>query len=437
MSIIDRNTSMKIYLDSVGCRLNQSEIEQFGLEFRARGHELTANPEDADLAVLNTCAVTAKATSESRSRARLLGEHVSQGVVLTGCWSTLKPQAAGDIPNIHSVVPNDAKDKLIRSLIPSDPIESEGGILARSPVPGIRRRTRAFIKVQDGCDLSCTYCVTTVARGPSRSIPTQEVIKAVQSAVRGGVKEAILTGVHLGSWGRDLPSERSLKHLIRVILDQTSIARLRLSSLEPWDLDEGFFSLWEDPRLCRHLHLPIQSGSDQILRRMGRRTTTTELRTLIEAARQYIPDVAITTDLIAGFPGESERCFEQSLHIIQNLSLAGGHVFPFSERPGTPAERMDGQVPERVRKDRARLLRASLRKSSHAFRSNLLGSQQSVLWESIAGASPEGFELRGWTDNYIRVQHFSPRDLSNQISPVKLISFTMDHSMISGELIDQ
>jgi threonylcarbamoyladenosine tRNA methylthiotransferase MtaB len=242
--------------------------------------------------------------------------------------------------------------------------------------------------------------------------------------------------VHLGSWGRDLTPKRSLQDLVQTILDQTGIARLRLSSLEPWDLDEHFFSLWQDPRLCRHLHLPIQSGSDQILRRMGRRTNKDELRTLIEAAHRHIPDLAITTDLIAGFPGESERFFQESLRFIQSLYLAGGHVFPFSERPGTPAARMDGHVPQHVRKERARLLRASLRESSLTFRSRLLGSRQTVLWEAIAGVSPEGFEQRGWTDNYIRIQSFSPRDLSNQISPVKLSSFTADHSMVSGELLD-
>jgi threonylcarbamoyladenosine tRNA methylthiotransferase MtaB len=427
---------MKIFLDSIGCRLNQSEVEQFGRQLRSRGHKLTANPEEAELALVNTCAVTAKASSESRMKARRLGETTSGGVVLTGCWSTLKPESAAAIPNVRGVVENNLKDDLVQILLPEDPIESDRGLLARKPIPGIRSRTRAFVKVQDGCDLHCTFCVTTIARGPGYSIPVAKVIDDIRYAERGGAKEAVLTGVHLGSWGHDMSPQLSLRHLIENVLRETDIPRLRLSSLEPWDLDADFLLLWDNPRLCPHLHLPLQSGSDHILRRMARRTTTEEFTALVEMAKSLIPDVAITTDLIVGFPGESQDDFEQSLAFIEELNLAGGHVFTYSERPDTPAIRLGGQVPHRVRKERSRRLRTVLRRGSIQFRSRQIGTERSVLWESIRGVGPDGFELSGWTDNYIRVKHVSERDLSNQISRVKLREFETEYDSILVNLTD-
>jgi threonylcarbamoyladenosine tRNA methylthiotransferase MtaB len=427
---------MKIYLDSIGCRLNQSEIEQFGRQLRSRGYKLTANPEEAELAVVNTCAVTAKASSDSRMKARRLGENIPGGVILTGCWSTLKPESAAAIPNIRGIVENNVKDDLIEMLFPEDPIESERGLLAREPIPGIRSRTRAFIKVQDGCDLQCTFCVTTIARGSGRSVPMEKVIDDIRYAERGGVKEAVLTGVHLGSWGHDIVPELSLRHLIENVLSETDIPRLRLSSLEPWDLDQDFFSLWDNPRLCPHLHLPLQSGSNRILRRMARRTTTEEFAALVEMARSLIPDVAITTDLIVGFPGESQHDFEQSLEFVEKVKFAAGHVFTYSERPGTPAIRLGGQVTHRIRKDRGRQLRAALRRGGFQFSSSQIGTVRPVLWESIRGSGPNGFELSGWTDNYIRVKHVSKHNLSNQISRVKLKEFESGSNSILVDLKD-
>ncbi|MGD8632443.1 MAG: radical SAM protein, partial [Anaerolineales bacterium] len=264
---------MKIYLDSVGCRLNQSEIEQFGREFRSKGHQLTAKPEEADITIINTCAVTTKASSESRAKARRLAALTTGRVVLTGCWSTIKHASAASLPKVDAVIGNEMKDDLVRILVPDDPVDSDLGLIGRQPLPGVRSRTRAFIKVQDGCDLQCTYCVTTVARGVGRSVRLDEVIENIRYAERGGAKEAVLSGVHLGSWGRDLNSGQSLEDLIRTILERTQIPRIRLSSLEPWDLNADFFRLWQNPRLCRHLHLPLQSGSNRTLRRMARRTT--------------------------------------------------------------------------------------------------------------------------------------------------------------------
>ncbi|MGD8848393.1 MAG: tRNA (N(6)-L-threonylcarbamoyladenosine(37)-C(2))-methylthiotransferase MtaB [Anaerolineales bacterium] len=427
---------MIIYLDSVGCRLNQSEIEQFGRQLKSRGHQLTADPAHADLAVINTCAVTAKASSDSRAKARKLGESTRKGVVLTGCWSTLQPESAASMPNVHEVVKNEAKDSLVDRISPADPIDSELGMLGREPLPGLRKRTRAFIKVQDGCNLHCSYCVTTLARGKARSVPAAQVIDDIHYAERGGTQEVVLTGVHLGCWGQDLQYRSSLKELIREILAQTKIPRIRLSSLEPWDLDEDFFSLWKNPRLCRHLHLPLQSGSDRILRRMARRITTEEFATLVDTARSLIPDLAITTDVIVGFPGETQRDFEDGCTFIESLSLAGGHVFSYSERAGTPASRLKERIPTKIRKERSKILRHLLRESRKHFRQRQLGSKASVLWESIAGVTPQGYKLKGWTDNYIRVHHTGSPDLSNTITPIILKDIKPGRDTISVVLLE-
>jgi threonylcarbamoyladenosine tRNA methylthiotransferase MtaB len=427
---------MKIYLDSIGCRLNQSEIEQFSRDFRRAGHQLTGTPEEADIAVINTCAVTAKASSDSRSKTRRIGKRVREGVVLTGCWSTLEPEKASSIPNVKDVIPNNQKMDLARRITPLDPMDSDRGLIGREPIPGLRKRMRAFIKVQDGCDLSCTYCVTTLARGSSRSIPIKQVIDDIHFAQRGGSKEAVLTGAHLGSWGRDLQPAQTLDELIHAILKNTDIERIRLSSLEPWDLHPNFFSLWENTRMCRHLHLPLQSGSDRILRRMGRRTQTDEYAELLALARSQIPNVAITTDLIAGFPGETDQEFEQSYQFIQKMSFSGGHVFTYSERPGTHAATFPGRVPTKLRKRRGALLRRALAQSSEQFQEGQLGSRRSVLWEAIIGSVPDGFILRGWTDNYIRVQGISQQNRSNEITQVNLRGFTPAHNNLLVDILN-
>lgn len=425
---------MKVYLDSVGCRLNQSEIEQFGREFRSRGHQLTANPEEADLTILNTCAVTTKASSESRAKARHLSAIRHGRVVLTGCWSTIKPEAAASLPRVRAVIDNASKDRLVQEILPDNPIESERGMIGRYPLPGVRSRTRAFIKVQDGCDLQCSYCVTTVARGAGRSVPVEKVIDDIRYAERGGAKEAVLSGVHLGSWGRDLEPGRSLGYLIQTVLERTEITRIRLSSLEPWDLDADFFKLWQEPRLCRHLHLPLQSGSNRILRRMARRTTIEEFASLVTLARSSIPGVAITTDIIVGFPGEDQREFQESVEFVKSVHLAGGHVFTYSERPGTPAARLDEHVPHRIRKTRGRAMREVLLEMNNRFRQKHLGTIGSVLWEGISGSGPDGFELHGWTDNHIRATYVGPENLSNQITPVLLRESDVTQSSILVDL---
>ena len=424
---------MKIFLDTIGCRLNQAEIETLARQFRAAGHEIVPTATEADLAVVNTCSVTSEAASDSRAairRARRLG---AGKVVVTGCWATLEPEKAADFPGVHRIVSNLQKDSLAADLLglPKEFFELEP--LARSPLPGLHARTRAFIKVQDGCDNACTFCITTVARGASRSRSVENVLLDVQAALDGGAKEIVLTGVQLGSWGRDLPTQQGLVELISTLLDHTSLARLRLSSLEPWDLEAGFFSLWRDEHLCRHLHLPLQSGSEKVLKRMRRATTPGSFATLVQSVRAAIPGVAITTDIIVGFPGETEAEFTETVEFVKSMNFVGGHVFTYSARPGTPAARMNTQVPYETRKERNAVLRAVLEESAHAYRSGFIGQTLPVLWEGSSRLTDAGWTLQGLTDNYLRVKTVAPEARWNQMDKVQLVS--IDGDGMNGRII--
>lgn len=417
---------MKIYLDSIGCRVNQAEIEHFASQFRALGHELVAEPEEADLAVVNTCTVTTAAASDSRGAVRRIWRAGVQEIAVTGCWATLEAQQAARLPGVKHVISNADKDTLVGTLldVPRHVFELEP--IEREPIPGARLRTRLFLKVQDGCNNRCTFCVTTLARGGSRSRPLAEVVEAVNrvtSPLNGNhpVQEVVLCGVHLGSWGRDLSPALTLEDLIGTLLRETEVPRLRLSSLEPWDIDEDFFRLWENPRLCRHLHLPLQSGCAATLRRMARKTTPQAYASLVELARQAIPDVAITTDLIAGFPGETEDEFEECLEFVRRLRFSGGHVFTYSERPGTVAASMPNPVAPSIRKRRSQRLRAELAASAQHYQQGFLGKVLPVLWESAVALEPQGWRMIGLTDNYLRLQAIAPRSLWNQITPVEVV----------------
>ena len=417
---------MKIFLDTIGCRLNQAEIETLARQFRAAGHEIVPTATQADLAVVNTCSVTSQAASDSRAairRARRLG---AGEVVATGCWATLEPEKAGELPGVRRIVSNLQKDNLAADLLglPQEFFALEP--LARQPLPGLHARTRAFIKVQDGCDNACTFCITSVARGANRSRRVEKVLADVQAALRGGAKEIVLTGVQLGAWGVDFATPRRLAELVATLLARTPVMRLRLSSLEPWNLEADFFSLWRDERLCRHLHLPLQSGSGSVLKRMRRKTTPVSFATLVQSARAAIPGVAITTDIIVGFPGETEAEFAETLEFVKSMNFAGGHVFTYSARPGTPAARMHTQVRHEIRKERNAALRAVLEESAHAYQSNFIGQTSPVLWEASSRLTDAGWVLEGLTGNYLRVTAVAPQVRWNQIDDVQLVSIDGD-----------
>ena len=398
--------------------------------------------------ITRTCAVTSEAASDSRQKIRQAGRAGAGNIIVTGCWSTLLPRQAEVLPNVVRVIPNNRKDSLVQDYLSnakahglaeaeffhnSAPVQSAMDLepISRAPLPGLRQRTRAFIKTQDGCDNSCTFCITTIARGASRSRAANEVIADIHAALNGGAREIVLTGVHLGSWGQDFG--KHLLDLVTSILKETDVPRLRLSSLEPWDLHEEFFNLWQDKRLCPHLHLPLQSGSQATLKRMARKTTPGLFRELVHSARKLIPDVAITTDVIAGFPGESEAEFEESLAFVRELEFAGGHVFSYSARPGTPAARIREQVPHELRKQRNHILHAAFEESSARYRQKFIGQTLPVLWEASAERNETGWRIEGLTGNYLRVSTNAPAPRWNQLDNVRLDSLLQDG--MSGEII--
>ncbi len=419
---------MRVFLDFLGCRLNEAELEQWRREFVARGHQVVARPEDADVCILNTCAVTGEAGRQSRQAARRLHRRNPQAhIVFAGCDADMEPARASAIEGVDLVIGNREKDRLVDRVIHA----FEGAVTmpasALSPdaahmFPGTR--TRAFVKVQDGCNNHCTFCIVTVLRGEERSRPITEIVAEVNTLNAMGYREVVLTGVHLGGYGRDLGT--SLRDLVRAILQHTQIERLRLSSLEPWDIPDDFFDLWEEGqgRLMPHLHLPLQSGCDATLRRMGRRYTTMDYAALVERARQRIPHLTLTTDIIVGFPGETEEEFAASLAFVEKMGFGHIHIFSYSPREGTPATRLPHHVPTAVKKARSRAMHALMRRLKVAHLTRYVNDTRPVLWEDTVAETERGLRIwSGLTDNYLRVHAAAPADLNlrNAITPTRLV----------------
>jgi threonylcarbamoyladenosine tRNA methylthiotransferase MtaB len=460
---------MRIYLESLGCRLNYAEMASLGRQLAGAGHELTDTAAAADLCVLNSCTVTGEAARQSRQLARQLARaNPAARLIVTGCYATLEGEVVAQLPNVELVVGNQRKDDLLRLIQESggrrqgSEVRSQQtprndnvpGAVRNEQTPGntqhaIRNtqyapRTRAFIKTQDGCRNRCTFCIVTVARGDERSRTIFEIAAEVNALHAEGYQEAVLTGVHLGGYGNDLGTD--LRSLVTALLAETQILRLRLSSLEPFDLDDSFFELWAEDtgRLMPHLHLPAQSGSDAVLRRMARRNRVTDFEALITAARAAIPGLTVTTDLIAGFPGETEEDFAETLAFARRIGFAHIHAFPYSARQGTAAARLGGQVPEAERRRRVRALIGLDAELGAAVRRSFVGQVRPVLWENReagpgSGQLPGGWETRpvwsGLTDNYLRVLTAAPLgpDLHNRVTFVRIEGATDD--ALWGEIV--
>jgi threonylcarbamoyladenosine tRNA methylthiotransferase MtaB len=424
---------MKIYLDTIGCRLNQAEIEKFAVQFRAAGHDLVGSAEDADLVIINTCAVTAEAGSDSRERIRQAGKAGKAQIIATGCLSTLEGETLIKLPGVIQNVPNSEKDSLVETFLKVNGQFIRPIVLDRKPIPGRRERTRAFIKAQDGCDNHCTFCITRLVRGKARSVPIVQILVDIHSAIVGGSKEVVLSGVQLGSWGSDLTPSRNLAYLVQTIINETTIPRIRLSSVEPWELKDDFFELWRDPRMCRQLHLPMQSSSNKILKMMGRKYTSEQYESLVKRVSEICPNFAITTDILVGFPGETEKDHLETMDFIQRIGFAAGHVFAFSPRPGTGADKLPDQISTVVKKKRSKEIRELFSTKMKEYHQLFLNQTLPVLWEQSEHQIEGEYLLEGWTDNYIRVIARNLADLHNEISQVKLVE-SRDERMF-GEIV--
>jgi threonylcarbamoyladenosine tRNA methylthiotransferase MtaB len=429
-------------IETLGCKVNQADSEAIAAALLAQGFAPVREDVPADVVVVNTCTVTHLGDRSSRQAISQARRAMPDAlVVATGCYAQVAPDEVGALPGVGMVVANAEKDGIAariatalaekRSLpLPLAPIFPE----AENPdrlLADMLNRTRAQIKVQDGCDNRCTYCIVPTARGASRSRAIADVVRQAQRKEAAGIREIVLTGVHLGDYhpaaGEDLGD------LLAALLRETGISRIRVSSLEPEDFRLDWLALWQNPRLCRHLHLPMQSGSDAVLRKMARRYLSERYREIARAAHAAIPGLALTTDIIVGFPNETDDDFARTYEMAAELRFAKMHVFRFSPRAGTAAARMRGRIAPPVAHERSERLLALGAQLATEFRSQHLGQRASALWES---RHPWGWE--GLTDNYIRVElhdgKYASRDLRHACTETLIVGLTDD--AVLGELIE-
>ena len=430
--------SASVHLQTLGCRLNEAELETWAREFRTRGIAVTSDVTTADMVVVNTCAVTQEAVRKSRNLIRRAQQQNPQAkLIVSGCYSSLaEPEIAEEL-GIDLIVGNQDKDRLVELAqrafaLPVMPqVATEPGhssLLARG-------RHRAFIKVQDGCRYRCTYCVVTLARGAERSRPLAEIVTEIQ-ALSTEVHEVVLTGVHLGGYGHDLGL--NLTQLVQSVLSETNIPRIRLGSVEPWDIPPDFWRLFANPRLMPHLHLPMQSGADSVLRRMARRCKTADFAQMITHAREQIADFTVTTDFIVGFPGETEAEWLQTLAFIEQIRFAHIHIFSYSARAGTRAADLPSPVSRAVKRERSDELHQMATEHRQVILQQHTGRNYPVLIEGQPVHTINGLEWLGYTPNYLRARLRTTHDvaLANQVVLVRTDEVTTDGEALTAELIN-
>jgi len=421
------NGPTRVALTYLGCKVNQAEIEDLADALRDAGYAVVAPDDPADVCIVNSCTVTHVADRKTRLLVHQMARRNPGAlVVVTGCFAAVDPSGAAAIDGTGLVVSNSDKPRLVEIVRQHRPPAS-AAVGTERPAA----RTRAMLKVQDGCDHHCTYCIVPAARGPVRSLSVEQALAIVRRRVAEGYNEVVLTGVALGSYGHDRGQPGALAELARAILGETALPRLRLSSIEPEFVTPALFALWSEPRLCRHLHLPLQSGCDTTLKRMGRRYRAADYAALLVQARAAAPDVAITTDLIVGFPGETDDEFAESMAFAEAQRFARMHVFRYSARRGTAATRLPGRVSELVKKQRAAEAATASETSAQRYRHSFVGSVRSVLWEEEcpppAGITSAGSAWwTGLTDNYIRVYTAADQSLRNRITAVRLLGPAAD-----------
>ncbi|MGR8952758.1 MAG: tRNA (N(6)-L-threonylcarbamoyladenosine(37)-C(2))-methylthiotransferase MtaB [Gammaproteobacteria bacterium] len=429
---------MLVHLQTLGCRLNEAELETWAQDFQRAGHSITPRAEAAQLIVLNSCAVTQDAARKSRQLIRRIHrDNPRAKLVVSGCYATLNQQEAEAEMGVDLVIGNRDKDGLVEKALNELNLTS---MPAQATEPGefslfTRGRQRAFVKVQDGCRYRCTFCIVTVARGEEKSRPIEAVIDEISTLHRQGIDEVVLTGVHLGGYGSDQGC--TLADLIRAILAQTDIPRIRLGSLEPWELSDDFFELFDNPRMMPHLHLPLQSGSDSVLRRMARRCKTQEFTEIVNRLRRQIPHFNVTSDIIVGFPGETEQEWQDSFDYIAATGFGHLHIFTYSRREGTKAATLPGQVRNEIKKERSAALHRLAEAMKLKFYQANLGNEFPVLWEGYSEPCGENQQrVFGYTPNYLKVACVVRKDrsIANQVRRTRLIE--AGQHWIAGELTE-
>jgi threonylcarbamoyladenosine tRNA methylthiotransferase MtaB len=426
---------MKIHLKALGCRLNEAELEQWSREFSGSGHNIVRNADEADVVIVNTCAVTTEATKKSRKLMnRLYRENPQSKLVVSGCYATLEEQQVAERLGVDMVVNNHNKDQLPRKVMeqfsantmPLNAMEPD------QPSLFLRGKQRAFIKIQDGCRYRCTYCIVTVARGEERSRSLIDIVAEVNHLHQQGIQEIVLTGVHVGGYGSDINS--TLYQLVETLLNATDIPRIRFASVEPWDLPETFFALFESKRLMPHIHLPLQSGTDSVLRRMSRRCKVADFAKLISQARTSIPDFNVTTDIIVGFPGETDEEWQQSLETVEAIGFGHIHIFSFSPREGTKAAGLANPVAEAIKKQRSNQLHILAAQLKQDFHQQQLNKDVAVLWEAQKINDAGDLVYAGYTPNFCKVESNGRNDvlLEGRVKQTSIVEYSASRSVLTG-----
>lgn len=401
---------LRVAVDFLGCKLNQAEVDFLSRQLAEAGYRVVSADEKADIYILNTCTVTQVADRKSRHLLRMAKRRNPQArIVAVGCYAERASDELAQIDGVDMVVGNDMKAGLVQIL-------KEAGYrsynVSEKQKMAEAFRTRAFIKAQDGCSKFCAYCIVPLVRGSEKSLPVESVVEEVRQRVSEGYQEVVLTGTEIGVYNN---AGVDLKGLLERILLETGVERLRLSSVQPQEISLELIELWRNERLCPHFHLSLQSGSDSVLKRMGRRYNTADYQKAVELIRQNLPDVAITTDIIVGFPGEMETEFGESYGFCRRMEFSRIHVFSYSLREGTKAAQMPEQVKAGIKKQRRDKMLALAEESADNFRSRFCGKTMTVLWEK-----QEKGVWSGLTGNYIRVYTESDADLANKLTEVKM-----------------
>ena len=416
-----------VAIETHGCKLNQADSQALARQFLEAGYRLVNPDQPADVYVLDTCTVTHVADRKARHALRAARRRNPDSIIVaTGCYAQRAPADLEALEGVDLVMGNTDKERLVREAISlheesftffdtGSPLAVMGnGVGNGRHVEKGPERTRAMVKIQEGCNQVCAYCIVPTVRGKERSIPADDLVEQVLALEKEGFQEVVLTGTQLGTYGFDIPGA-SLEGLLRIILVHTSIPRIRVSSLQPQEMGEGLLGLWEDQRLCPHFHMPLQSGSVSVLRRMRRRYNPEWYAQAVELVRTTVPGASITTDVVTGFPGETEEEFQETYRYCREVGFSAMHVFPYSVRPGTAAALHGGRVSPQVKGHRVEVLMDLAREQAGRFRRSLIGKVRPVLWEGRVWQDGRWL-WSGLTDNYVRVLAEDSRPLGNTIT---------------------
>ncbi|HYF82360.1 MAG TPA: tRNA (N(6)-L-threonylcarbamoyladenosine(37)-C(2))-methylthiotransferase MtaB [Clostridia bacterium] len=419
---------------TLGCKVNQYETEAMIESFESAGYETVEYTEYADVYIINTCTVTNMGDRKSRQVIRRALElNPDAFVAVVGCYSQIAPKEVLEIPGVSLVVGTNERNRIVElveyAMEKEEKLNLVNDIMEVSEfeemsIKNYKSRTRAFLKIQEGCDQYCTYCIIPYARGHIRSRKPESIIAEVRELAENGFREVVLTGIHVASYGKDL-GNTSLIEMIEKVHQVEGIERIRMSSVDPNVMTEEFIGrLKKLPKICRHFHLSLQSGCDETLKRMNRKYTTEEYKRVVGKLREVFADVAITTDLIVGFPGETEEEFQKTAAFIEEISFSAMHVFKYSPREGTPASKYQNQVKPQVKDARSKLVTSIAKKSEEKFKKGFIGSCRSVLYERPIDEKSSLYE--GLTDNYIRVVSESQSDIKGKIIETILVELRED-----------